>query len=270
MNLKYLFGALISLPLLPIMYIQAKIVRARVPKLPEAEEPSGTNLKTSQNTLSIISLGESTVAGVGINKHKEGMMGVFGQAFADFFEANVSWRVYAKSGYTAKEVRELILPELEESSPDVILVGLGGNDAFTLNTPWGWIKQIKLIVKYLEDTYPDVPIVFLGMPPIKQFPAFSAILQFVLGNLVEILGDTLEEYAATQKNVYYYARRLTAEDWRDRLGVQKTAEELFSDGVHPAKFTYQLWARDTFRYLMEETDISQKLRDRLSRMQAMN
>lgn len=260
MILKYFLGALISLPLLPIMYLQAKMIRARVPKLPEAQEPEGTFDKKADKTMRIISLGESTVAGVGIKTHKEGMTGTFAQVFADHFEVNVSWRVYAKSGYTAREVKELILPELDESDPDLILVGIGGNDAFTLNTPWNWISEVKQIVSHLQGNYPGTPIAFLGMPPIKLFPAFTSILQFVLGNLVEILGDRLEAYVAGQDNVYYYARRLTAKDWNERLGVKKTAEELFSDGVHPAKFTYQLWAKDMFRYLMNETDLPQKLK----------
>lgn len=259
MLLKYLFGAFISLPLLPIMYVQAKMIRARVPKLPEAQEPEGIQNRQTDKTLRLVSIGESTVAGVGIETHDEGMTGTFAKELADRLELNVSWRVYAKSGYTAREVKENILPEIDEPSPDLILLGIGGNDAFVLNTPWTWIKEVKEIVMMLQQNYPHVPIAFLGMPPIKYFPAFTSVLQFVLGNLVDILGDRLALYVSKQENVYYYARRLTPEDWNERLGINKTAEELFSDGVHPAKLTYQVWGKDMLRYLMEETDLKDKL-----------
>lgn len=239
------------------------MIRARVPKLPEAQEPEGLVNRKTTKTLRLISIGESTVAGVGIKTHEEGMTGTFAKELADRLALNVSWRVYAKSGYTAREVKELILPEIDEPSPDLILVGIGGNDAFVLNTPWTWIKEVRGIVAILQQNYPDVPIAFLGMPPIKYFPAFTPVLQFVLGNLVDILGDRLALYVSKKENVYYYARRLTPEDWNERLGINKTATELFSDGVHPAKLTYQVWGKDMLRYLMEETDLEESLITRL-------
>lgn len=260
MNLRYLLGSLISLPLLPIIYLQSLRIRARVPQLPEAEEPRGMVIKKSGPGLRVLFLGESTVAGIGVKTHEEGIAGTFAQEFSNYTGENVSWRVYARSGYTAEEVYTHILPEIEESSLDLFVIGLGGNDAFTLNSPGNWIKHVKKIIDHLQARYPDTPIAFLNMPPIKLFPAFTPQIKFVLGNLVEILGDELETYVANLDNVYYYARRVSAEDWSERLGVEATAEDLFSDGVHPAKFTYQLWAKDMLRYLVEETDLESRLR----------
>jgi len=262
MNLRYTLGSIISLPLLPLIYIQSLRIRARVPQLPEAEEDQGMIIKKSGTGLRILFLGESTVAGIGVKKHEEGIAGTFAREFSDHTAENISWRVYAKSGYTAKEVYTHILPEIEETRVDLLVIGLGGNDAFTLNSPGNWISNIEKIIDSLQDRYPGTPIAFLNMPPIKLFPAFTPQIKFVLGNLVEILGDELEAYVAKRENVYYYARRVSAEDWSERLGVEASAEDLFSDGVHPAKITYQLWAKDMLRYLIEETDFESKIKIR--------
>ncbi|MEM6380846.1 MAG: PAS domain-containing protein, partial [Bacteroidota bacterium] len=110
MNLKYLSGALITIPLLPLMYYQGKKIRARVPKLPEAKEPEGQCLINGKNErpLKIISIGESTIAGVGVQTHEEGFTGTLAKEISTLFDLNVDWKVYARSGYTAKKVENKI------------------------------------------------------------------------------------------------------------------------------------------------------------------
>ena len=47
-NWKYVIGALMAIPLLPIMFIQALRIRAKIPKLPEAEGPQGRTKKEKE------------------------------------------------------------------------------------------------------------------------------------------------------------------------------------------------------------------------------
>lgn len=258
-RLIYFLGAIIAIPLLPILYIQSLIIRAKVPKLPEAEEEEGIFIHSPASTLRIISIGESTVAGVGAKTHKEALTGTFAAELGKWSGRNVSWRVYAKSGYSAAEVADVLLDEIEEEELDLILIGLGGNDAFELNTPQKWIKNIDRILIHLREKYPQTPIAFLNMPPIKLFPAFTSLIKCIIGNLGEILGQELATYVQKHERVYYYARKISEKDWNDRLKINKSAEELFSDGVHPALFTYQIWAKDMMRFLVEETDFPQTL-----------
>ena len=112
MNLRYLSAAVISLPLLPLMYYQGKQIRANVPRLPEATGIEGlceSNGNTG-NPLNVIFIGESTIAGVGVRTHKEGFAGTFAAEISQLFNLNVKWKVYARSGYTAKKVDAEIIP----------------------------------------------------------------------------------------------------------------------------------------------------------------
>lgn len=82
------------------------------------------------------------------------------------------------------------------------------------------------------------------MPPIKEFPAFSPLIKFILGNLVEILGEELEKLVACHDNVFYLGEKITLQHWIDKFDLQVPPSAFFSDGVHPSKLTYQTWGKD--------------------------
>jgi lysophospholipase L1-like esterase len=265
MNIRYLSGALISFPLLPLMYFQGKRIRASVPKLPEAEGIEG-QCQVSEETggvLKVISIGESTIAGVGVQTHEEGFTGTFAKELSRLLSMNVSWKVYAKSGYTAKRVEQKLIPGITEKMVDLIIVGLGGNDAFTLNRPSKWNTQIRALIVSLNLKFPKAIIVFCNMPPIKEFPAFTSLIKFTVGNLVEILGDELREIVNDYENVFYFGEKITLKGWIDKFGLAVEKEDFFSDGVHPSKLTYQTWAKEIAYEISKHDKIKNALQENL-------
>lgn len=244
-KIKYFFGAVISLPLLPIMYFQGKTIRKKVPSLPEAKEPSGFINGDFNKTLNVLTIGESTIAGVGVNKHKNGFTGALARQLSNNFKSNIDWRVYARSGYTAKLVAKKIISKIEENKADIIVIGLGGNDAFTLNSPKKWISDIENLINLVQNKFPETPIYFTNMPPIKEFPAFTKTIKFVIGNLVEILGKRLYYLIKAKENVFYNDEIVTLKTWskRNRL-PQNNSKIYFSDGVHPSELTYKVWGKE--------------------------
>lgn len=261
MNLRYLSGALISIPLLPLMYYQGKRIRASVPKLPEAKGIEGRCYINGKNErpLKIISIGESTIAGVGVHTHEEGFTGTFAKEISKLFDFNVDWKVYARSGYTANTVENKIIPKINESAADLIIIGLGGNDAFTLNRPTKWKNEIDSLIKSIRGKFPKALIVFCNMPPIKEFPAFTSLIKFTVGNLVEILGEELKEVVTNHENAYYFGDTITLSGWIEKFGLKKKKEDFFSDGVHPSKLTYQTWAKDIAREIHKTEKINNAL-----------
>lgn len=246
MRLRYFLGAIASIPLLPIMYVQAKNIRKKVPRLPEAKGFSGKCKVDSDSaeSLTLLSLGESTVAGIGVKTHKEGFTGTFAQSLAEEIKQNIDWKVYAKSGYTAKMVLNKLVPKITEKKPDIIVIGLGGNDSFTLNRPWTWKRDIQKLIDELKSRFPEATLVFANMPPIKEFPAFTGLIKFVIGNLAEILGHELKSLEQSYDNVIVFDEIITLNEWSERYQLKKDSALYFSDGVHPSKLTYQTWAKD--------------------------
>lgn len=258
MNIRYTAGALISIPLLPLMYLQGRKVRASVPRLSEAAGPEGECKcdKDSNRIIRLLTLGESTIAGVGVNTHEEGFTGTLANELSRLFKANVNWKVYARSGYTARKVLDKVIPNILEKEADLIVIGLGANDAFTLNRPHRWKVEVRQLIEALKQKFPSALIVFCNMPPIKEFPAFTPLIKFVVGNLVELLGEELDDLTAGYGNVYYCNEVVKLDNWIRRFDLKMEKAAFFSDGVHPSLLTYQIWAKDVAQQIrMEEITI---------------
>ncbi|MFT5913861.1 MAG: lysophospholipase L1-like esterase [Flammeovirgaceae bacterium] len=255
-NLKYYLGGLLIAPLLPLMYWQGKQIRKNIPQLPEATGNAGFVNSEFENTLNILFIGESTIAGVGAEKHEDGFSGTLAKELAKFIQKNIRWKVYAKSGYTALDVREKLIPQITETETDLIVVGLGGNDAFGLNSPEVWSKHVQSLIWRIRMKFPDAPIAFLNMPPIKDFPAFTPLIKFAIGNLADILGENLDKVIENEPNAFYNSEAIILEHWLKKLNINESVDCFFSDGVHPAKFTYQAWAKDFVAFLMKENVVA--------------
>ena len=258
MNFRYIFGAIVTAPLLPLMYFQGKKIKKSVPVLPEATGIEGVCKGGDKGDLNIIFIGESTIAGVGVATHEEGLAGTFAASLATETDRNVYWKVYAKNGYTAKKMAYKIVPKITENKLDLIVIGVGGNDAFTLNTPKKWRADVSNLISVLKEKFEETPIFFLNMPPIKEFPAFTPLIKFSIGNLVEIFGEELQKIIPKFTNVYFNAQVITLDFWIKKLSNKNGNADFFSDGVHPSKLTYQTWAKDAVEFLLENEQIYKK------------
>ncbi|MEM7655631.1 MAG: SGNH/GDSL hydrolase family protein [Bacteroidota bacterium] len=245
-HLRYFLGALFSLPFLPLLYLQAKRVKASVPILPEAEGPEGYATMNSPDSppFRLITIGESTIAGVGVQTHEEGFSGTLATELAQQLQQSVAWKVYARSGYTAAQVVKHLLSNISEEHIDLIVIGLGANDAFALHPPARWQKDVSSLIVRLRKAYPRVPIAFANMPPIKEFPAFPSLMRLFIGSLVELLGQALAQVVKDYEQVYYFGEVITLEGWMQKFPSDAKRGDFFSDGVHPSKLTYQTWARE--------------------------
>ncbi len=252
-KVKYFLGAIISVPLLPFLYFQGKNIRKKVPKLPEAKEPKGFINGHFNKTLNILSIGESTIAGVGVDYHKNGFTGSLSNTLSINLKRNINWRVYARSGYTVDQVCKKIIPKIEETSTDIIVIGMGGNDAFTLNSPKKWANSIENLINLLQNRFPGTPLFFTNMPPIKEFPAFTKPIKFVIGNLVEILGERLQDVTQDRKNVFYYNEVITLKKWSIKHSLSNNNSKIyFSDGVHPSELTYKVWGEEMGNFITKK------------------
>lgn len=248
-QLKYIVGGMLSIPIMPIMYFQGKSIKKSIPKLPAATGEQGVEGHAARQ-LNLLTLGESTMAGVGVDTHENGFTGALAKEIATQ-GYTVNWKVVAESGYSAAKVKDLLLPQINGPQPDLIVIGLGGNDAFELNSPLRWRKDMEGVLSQLSETFPTANIVCTNMPPIKAFPAFTKTIRFVIGNLVELLGDELNKLTKNFDRVYYVEKQLKLDDWLNAFDEPKTVYDFFSDGVHPSPLTYQTWGQQVGKYIIE-------------------
>jgi lysophospholipase L1-like esterase len=164
--------------------------------------------------------------------------------------------VYAKSGYNAKKVHREILPQVKEEKIDLIVIGLGGNDAFEFTAPYWWERNIHRLILDIRNRYGNVPISFANMPPVREFPAFSSLMHNAIGNQVDYLGMTLTAITKKLDNVHFDSSPLDFRTWVEENNLDLVSEDFFSDGVHPSVLTYQKWAENYAVFLMNRVNLN--------------
>ncbi|MEM6770031.1 MAG: GDSL-type esterase/lipase family protein, partial [Bacteroidota bacterium] len=154
MHLRYLLHAALALPQLPFMARDGKRILNAVPKLPDASGPSGTANLGAGPPFRLLCIGESTMAGVGVATHAEGFAGTLATTLSQQLAREVHWKVYAKSGATARRLIVKVLPQIKEPEADLIVVATAGNDAFKLSTPWTFRQDLEDMIQRLQQRYP--------------------------------------------------------------------------------------------------------------------
>ncbi|MDZ4680004.1 MAG: SGNH/GDSL hydrolase family protein [Saprospiraceae bacterium] len=248
---RYALGVLLAIPLSPFLYFQGRRVKKTMPKLPGATGNEGA-AGESERPLRLLVLGESTMAGVGVDTHENGFTGALARYLSERLTTGVSWKVFAESGHTAKTALERLVPLIQGAQADLVIVGLGANDAFTVNRPERWGRQVVALIAALREKLGGVPIVFLSVPPIREFPAFSRPLRFIVGNLAVLLSKELDRRVVNQPGVYHASKCLVLQEWFKIHGAHLKRSDFFSDGVHPSELTYRIWAETTGAFILEK------------------
>lgn len=244
---KYFLGVFIGLFVYPIMYMQAKKIRRDFPDLPEAKEPQGEAGQGPK--LNLLLMGESSIAGVGVEVHSDSICGQIADELARLQACHVNWQVVAKSGYTAEKVLKKLVKQVPDESFDLIVIGLGGNDTFQVSTPWFWKRSMLQLVEALHEKQPQAKIAVTCMPPVHTFTAFPGLLKFFLGGLTKLHGREVRRLARRLDYLHYFDYVITLEDWIGRYEAAKEPDDFFSDGVHPSALTYEIWGKETAQFL---------------------
>lgn len=247
----FFLGALLALPLFPALFYIGKKVRKNVPQLGEATENLTFTIKGNDEVIRLLCVGESTIAGVGVTDHREGITGQIAKTTHELTGKTVHWTVLAKSGYTAQDTLEQLAPQLPNPHFDLIIIGLGGNDTFQLNSPLTFRKYFIKLVAAIKAKQPQATIVIANMPPIGEFPAFPPLLQFFLGNLVKLHGAVISDIPLLFPKVKYLNEEIHFDEWIGKAGENATITTFFSDGVHPSALTYAIWGRQIGAFALQ-------------------
>lgn len=245
-QLLYYIGALLSVPLLPVLYFQGKKLRKHFPRMPEAgHNIAGSIHEGAGQPIRLLAMGESTIAGVGVEDHRYGFTGELAAALSAQTGRPVEWQVVARSGYDAKDTFRKLVPQIPATSFDLVVIGLGGNDTFYLNSPLHFRHNMALLVKALRERLPGTPIIIAALPPVGVFPALPGLVRAALGALVHLHGFAIRNIPRRFAGVHYPGGPIRARRWLDDSHSPK---DFFSDGIHPSPEAYRLWAEETARF----------------------
>lgn len=247
----FVLRIVVCLPLIPIIYLWGKAIKASVPDLPEPTKNVEGTSGSSDSIKKILLIGESSISGVGIEDHAEGIPGEIGRVLSAYNSTSISWKVVAKSGYKAVDVINQLMPKLTNETYDLIIVGLGGNDTFQVTPPWVWRKDMYFLIDLLKIKYPDTHLIISAMPPVADFPVFPALLQSFMGGHTNMLRHTIMDFPLLFDKVDYMADKVKMSEWLSDETSNNMAD-FFSDGVHPSALTYQLIGRGIANIVIEK------------------
>ena len=245
MNLRllqifYFLGAAVVLPFAPFLVWQGKMTRKRVGRLPDAAGELSGRYGDFAQELNLLAIGESTVAGVGAKTHNKALAGQLARFLSLRTKKSVRWHVVGESGITARETVKRLVPNLPEAEMDFVVVALGGNDAFKMNSPQRWRRDMSELIEIVREKHPQSAILLANTPMIRDFPALPQPLKFVLwrvSRLHHAVGKSLEN---PQRKIFYFDE------------AEKVGDEFFADGVHPSEYGYALWAEALVRFLFKK------------------
>ncbi len=236
----YILGGAIVLPFLPFLFWQGKRVRKKVGRLPDAAGETVGQFGNFEETLNLLAIGESTVAGVGAKTHSEALAGQLAKFLSLETNKSVRWHALGESGITARETLQRLVPHLPETEMDLIVVGLGGNDAFKVNSPRRWRREMTKILETLKTKYPNAAILMANSPRIIDFPVLPQPLKFVLWRISRLQHAVGKSLANPKEKIFYFDEAETVD------------ERFFSDGVHPSEYGYALWSEAMIKFLLKK------------------
>jgi lysophospholipase L1-like esterase len=226
---------LIALPMLPFLIAQGKRTRRITPRLPEAAGPCNGTVGETHSTppMSLLTVGESPVAGVGVSTHAEGITGQLARALSLRLRRPVIWRACGKNGITARQALEQIVPVVPAQPVDIALVAFGVNDTTAFHSVARWQADLRNLVEALEQRCQPRMILLSGVPPLGHFPALPQPLRWVMGLKAQALDAAARELAMGLPRTRYVAMSLNTADH----------DLMAHDGYHPSVKGCAVWAR---------------------------
>ncbi len=225
--------------LAPVLLVQALHVRRHALRLPEADG-ARTGRAGDGAPLSVLILGDSAAAGVGVESQAQGLAGQLVARLAG--SHRLDWTLWAKSGRGSRQV--LALLEREHARPfDVALTSIGVNDITSGVRVADWLAQQARIRGLLRTKFGVRRIVVSEVPPMRHFRALPQPLRWALGQRAQRFNRALRESVSGEDDV----RLLT-------VSFPADGDYLAKDGFHPNAAAYAWWASEAEKRIRDTPD----------------
>ena len=228
-----------TLALFPALLIQGNRVKKNTIRLSEAEG-ARDGITGQGQTLSLLILGDSAAAGVGVAHQNDALLGAVVSALQHQYQ--VHWRLEAQSGDTTSQVIQKT-QKMVNQKYDVVVTSVGVNDVTRLMSARTWIKQQQQFYQLIQAKFQPELIIATGVPPMHLFPALPNPLSWLFGQYAKQMNLQLEKIVSEQKDMQWI-----------EYDIQKYHSmnlEMAKDGFHPSKEIYQIWGKEVADRILE-------------------
>lgn len=226
----------LKLALAPLLVAQALATRRRAPRLPEADGPREGRVGEGDR-LSLLIVGDSSAAGVGVATQDEALAGHLTRTLAREARRRIQWQLIARSGITTAQALELAR-QLRPMPAEIAVAVLGVNDVIDQVSPTRAVQQRAALADWLRHAAGVRHVVFAPLPPVHRFPSLPQPLRHVMGAEARAHDEAMARWAATRDDVSHVPITLD-------LGP----EHMASDGFHPGEPVYRATGEALARFI---------------------
>lgn len=215
---------------LPLLLPQGLWLKRTARRLPPAAGPT-SGVVGSGPTRRLLLVGDSIIAGVGVEQLADALPGQLARALAERHRCRVEWHAHGDNGASCADLLRQ-LPSIPAVKADWIFVSVGVNDVTRLTTARAWRQQLIALLTALTIHSPQAQILLAGVPPMQRFPALPSPLRQAFGWRAGRLDRVGRQVAADIENVSHLP-----------TPVPDDPAAFAIDGYHPNAMACAVWAR---------------------------
>ena len=228
---------LLKFILAPVLIVQGKQVKKNTPRLPEAKGPRKGIQGQGKKQFSLLILGDSAAAGVGIDHQQRALSGQILACFGQDY--TIQWELVAKTGITTARTIEH-MASCTPAEFDVVVTSLGVNDVKAGVRPHQWVSQQKKLICLLRKKFKVQRFLISAVPPMEHFPALPWPLKWYLGMCCAHMNQALKKWLSTQSDCELM-----------EFNLPMDASQMAEDGFHPGPGLHTIWAQEIFNRMTQ-------------------
>ncbi|MFZ6655021.1 SGNH/GDSL hydrolase family protein [Undibacterium sp. TJN19] len=239
---------LLALLFYPLLSWQGRRVRQTTPRLPEASGHAHgvSGPLNTPHGWRVLAIGESPVAGVGVNTYAQSITAQFAQALAKHQQVSVTWQALGQNGACLASAGDSLArlnsgKDVAGKAWDIVIIAFGVNDTTGFTSVARYRQQLHDLIRQLERGQQQPPVMLIsGVPPMQYFPALPRVLRFILGMKARVLDQVAKDLCASEKHLIHVPLQMNFQD----------RHLMAEDGYHPSALGNTVWAQQLLGKLL--------------------
>ena len=233
-------AGLISWLLVPLALVKGLGVRKTTPRLPPPGGRPMGQVGHGKAEIRLLIIGDSSAAGVGADRMEDTLGPQLATILNQASGKPVTWRNAGANSAIAAQVRDHVVPNIEERDFTHVIVTLGTNDAKNFVPRSAFKKGFGGLLYAVHARWPEAKVYWSPVVAMPDVPALPASLGFILGLRAQII-NSMGAQLCRERNA-------TALEPLPVGGPEGFA----IDGFHANALGYKHWAQHIARFIQDE------------------
>ena len=231
--------ALLTWLAFPVYVWQGLGVRRRTSRMLPAQGPVMHEIAGKAPAVSLLVLGDSSAASVGIEQSQYGLAAQLAGMIGERTGRIVRWRAAGFNSATSGQIRDYVLPNLSADSWTHIVLAIGTNDTKNFHSVPCFKKEFGGLLYALRAKWPEARVVWSPVLEFTRAPAMPPLL----GKILEIRATEVNRMGVRLCNERGAVPA-------PRLPIPNPEAGFASDGFHASEAGYRAWAEHLLDFVL--------------------